>query len=157
MASPVCFFGRRHWLSNFFECDRRIVVECDGSTLVASTSEALYQALKFPADSEARRCILAAATPGEAKKLGGRRGFARHHCEMRDDWDDVKLGVMRTVLRAKFSDPDLRARLLATGDAPLIEASPYDAYWGWGRSKCGHNHLGRLLCELRDELRRGAQ
>ena len=35
------------------------------------------------------------------------------------------------ALRAKFSDPDLRLRLLDTKDSRLEEASPTDMYWGY--------------------------
>jgi ribA/ribD-fused uncharacterized protein len=67
----------------------------------------------------------------------------------------VKVPVMQQALRAKFGQSALLTReLLATGDATLEEASPYDAFWGMGRSGNGENRLGRLLMELCAELRR---
>jgi hypothetical protein len=67
---------------------------------------------------------------------------------------------MSAVLRAKFADPDLRAKLLASGDADLVEGNTWhDQTWGdccCGRRACsglGANRLGRMLMELRDELR----
>ena len=44
---------------------------------------------------------------------------------------------------------------LATGDEELVEDSPNDYYWGRGRSGTGKNMLGRILMEVRDELRSG--
>jgi predicted NAD-dependent protein-ADP-ribosyltransferase YbiA (DUF1768 family) len=59
------------------------------------------------------------------------------------------------LLRQKFTDPGLRARLLATGTALLREGNWWrDTFWGVDqRTGAGQNHLGRLLMEIRDELR----
>ena len=73
---------------------------------------------------------------------------------LRDDWESVKEDVMYSVLQAKFDQhPKCRETLLGTGDAKIIEASPRDAYWGWGPNQQGKNRLGFLLMRLRDELR----
>lgn len=72
---------------------------------------------------------------------------------LRADWDEARVDVMRAVLAAKYSDPDLRARLVATGDAELVEENTWgDRFWGRSRG-VGRNMLGRLLMELRDSLR----
>ncbi len=44
-------------------------------------------------------------------------------------------------------------RLLATGDEELIENAPNDYYWGCGADGTGLNMTGKLLMELRTELR----
>lgn len=36
----------------------------------------------------------------------------------------------------------------------LLENSPHDFFWGGGWDASGHNHLGRLLMELREQLLR---
>ena len=66
--------------------------------------------------------------------------------------------------KAKFSqNPDLKEFLLSTGDAILVEASPYDKIWGIGLDKeqamkgtveqwQGENLLGCALMEVRDWL-----
>jgi hypothetical protein len=56
---------------------------------------------------------------------------------------------MLTGLTAKFSRPDLREKLAATGNALLVEDNPYDPYWGVGRHRDGKNRLGVLLMLLR--------
>src|SRR5262249_45669793 len=69
---------------------------------------------------------------------------------LRADWNEVRVEVMRGVLSAKFSDPDLRARLIATGRRELVEENTWnDRFWGRSR-RAGQNMLGRLLMELRD-------
>lgn len=133
------FFGEHRWLSNFWPAR----VTLDG--VEYQTLEHAYVAAKT-LDSKLREQVRACATPGEAKRLG--RTFA-----LRADWDAVKLDVMLMLLREKFRDPALRAKLLATGDARLTEVNHWgDVYWGVCRG-AGANHLGRLLMRVRDELR----
>ena len=61
---------------------------------------------------------------------------------------------MREALHAKFTrHPKLGALLLSTEHAELIEHAPHDSYWGDGGDGTGKNRLGRLLMELRDQLR----
>ena len=67
--------------------------------------------------------------------------------------------------KAKFSQNDeLKEFLLSTGDAILVEASPYDRIWGIGLYPAqaamgtvdqwrGLNLLGCALMEVRDWLR----
>jgi N-glycosidase YbiA len=61
---------------------------------------------------------------------------------------------MRQALRAKFTQhPDIQKILLETGNEELIENTTKDHYWGCGSTGTGKNMLGKLLMELRDELR----
>jgi ribA/ribD-fused uncharacterized protein len=63
---------------------------------------------------------------------------------------------MVRAMRRKFeSHPELREMLLATGDEELIEASPRDYHWGCGADGSGKNMTGRLLMQVRKELREG--
>ncbi|MGO9132604.1 MAG: NADAR family protein [Methylovirgula sp.] len=72
----------------------------------------------------------------------------------RADWHEVKLDIMRRADCAKFAQhADLARRLLATGDAELIEDSRSEAFWGAGRDGNGLNWAGRILMEIRDALR----
>ena len=64
----------------------------------------------------------------------------------------VKTGS-RKALRAKFEQhAELRALLLATAPAKLVEHTENDAYWGDGGNGKGKNRLGYLLMELREQL-----
>lgn len=86
----------------------------------------------------------AVLTAGLAKKHGRK-------LVMREDWEQVKLSIMEMVLRAKFSNPELRAKLIATGNHELIEGNWWnDTEWGVCRG-VGKNKLGKLLMKLRDE------
>jgi len=130
-------------LSNFHTST--IVV--DGKTY--PTVEHAYQAHKT-LNEDSRALIRRAKTPAEAKKLG--RGV-----EIRSDWNDVKIDLMRTFTRLKFENPLLRQYLLATGDAELVHGNTWnDRFWGVCRGT-GENWLGRILMELREELRKEAK
>lgn len=70
--------------------------------------------------------------------------------EMRKDWSLNKLYIMKKGLMAKFSqNKELKKKLLETGDAIIHEDSPTDMFWGIK----GHDWLGKLLMEVREELK----
>ena len=134
----------------------------DGYLLVVNgerikTSEALYQACRFPRNSQVQRLIIAEASPMAAKM---RSKPHRKECN-RPDWDDVRVELMRWCLRVKLACNWVKfgRLLLATGDRPIVEDSHKDRFWGAVSDKEepavleGQNVLGRLLMELRDELR----
>jgi ribA/ribD-fused uncharacterized protein len=128
--------------SNFYRC--RIFL--DGKHW--KTSEHYFQAMKFEGTSRENE-VREAKTPSEAASLGR----SRKH-PLRKDWEHVKDAVMRKALVAKFSQhADLRAILLGTGDAVLVEHTTNDSYWGDGGDGSGKNRLGHLLMSVRDELR----
>ena len=41
---------------------------------------------------------------------------------------------------------------MSTKDYIIVEDSPKDNFWGWGKDRTGENHLGKLWMKLRDEL-----
>lgn len=121
-------------------------VKIDG--LMWETSEHYYQAQKF-LDQELQEKVFLASGPGRAADIGRDRSNPR-----RDDWEDVKDDVMRTVVRAKFSqNEEIKKILINTGDEYLVEDSPTDYYWGCGAERTGKNMLGRILMEVREELK----
>lgn len=139
------FAGDYSFLSNFYPA----LIELDGENY--PTVEHAFQAAKTD-DSEERRRVRDAATPASAKYLGKR-------VTLRPGWNDLRFGVMETLVRQKFTrHADLREKLLATGDAELIEGNTWrDTTWGavWNKDKgywAGKNHLGRILMKIRDEL-----
>jgi len=58
---------------------------------------------------------------------------------------------MKTTFR---QNSDLAARLLGTGQMPLVEGNNWgDMFWGVDvKSGKGENHLGRILMKIREEL-----
>ena len=97
-------------------------------------------------DPELRAKVREAGDPDRTKRLGRK-------LKLRADWDDVKVDIMRELLRDKFSSPALAEALLDTGDAALVEDNTWgDTFWGMCRGR-GENMLGRLLMEVRGEIR----
>jgi ribA/ribD-fused uncharacterized protein len=112
------------------------------------TSEHYFQAQKFPG-TEHEEIVRLAKSPMVAARMGRSR-----ERPLRLDWETVKDDLMREALRAKFTQhPQLRSLLLSTADAELIEHSRNDCYWADGGDGSGKNMLGKLLMELRAELR----
>jgi ribA/ribD-fused uncharacterized protein len=139
MKTIDSFSGSYRFLSNFWLIPIRL-----GGVVYPSTEHA-YQAAKT-LDNEARAAIAAEPSPGRAKRLGSA-------VALRDDWEAIKVDVMLACLRQKFSRPDLREKLLSTGDTVLVEGNHWgDTFWGVCRG-VGENTLGRLLMQVRDELR----
>jgi ribA/ribD-fused uncharacterized protein len=147
MTDPIYFYSKTtawHELSNFAPFG----FAEDGAYW--PTVEHYFQAQKFPGAENApyREKIRKSKTPKEAKALGRTRSIA-----IRPDWEEVKDSIMLAALRKKFATAKLRDLLLSTRDRPLVEASPFDYYWGCGRSGTGKNRLGELLMQTRAELR----
>lgn len=139
------FKGKYEWLSNF---STEKPVKWRGVTL--KSSEHAYQSEKTK-NRAYKEKIYRAKTPAEAKKLAS-KGVMPPDL-LRKDWEDVKQEVMYKVLCAKFSDPVLKARLLATGTIYLVEGNWWgDRYWGVCEGR-GKNMLGKLLMKLRKKIR----
>jgi ribA/ribD-fused uncharacterized protein len=136
----VTFRGQYGFLSNFWAID----LEYEG--IVFPTLEHAFQAAKTTS-MPVRRAISRLSSPGEAKKMG--RGLT-----LRDDWDNIRLDVMETLLRQKFMPGTSVANALKlTGDAELVEGNNWgDKFWGQSPIGIGHNHLGKLLMKIRSEL-----
>jgi len=62
--------------------------------------------------------------------------------------------IMLRALRAKFMQyPQLLRELKSTNENPLIFHSEHDKYWADGGDGTGENILGKLLMQIRNELR----
>ncbi len=108
--------------------------------------EAAYQSRKtvIPEEVDA---IWDARKPREARDLGQKVTLLPH-------WDEIKDLAMYNCVLAKFTQHhDLLKQLLTTGDAEIVEDSPIDWYWGWGKDRTGQNKLGQILMEVREELK----
>jgi len=118
------------------------------------TSEALYQACRFPHLPDVQRIIISEKSPMTAKmKSKPFRG------QSRSDWVRVRVKIMRWCLRVKLAQnwETFGRLLLGTGDGPIVEDSRKDDFWGAKPAEedvlIGNNVLGRLLMELREALR----
>ena len=119
------------------------------------STEALYQACRYPHQPDWQREILDAPHAMRAKMAAKKHGRREHS---REDWDEVRIAIMRWCLRLKLESHFGRMfnLLRRTGDRPIVERSRRDAFWGAvadaNGDLVGRNQLGRLLMELRDEV-----
>jgi len=156
----ILYFGRDRQAFGFLFHFHPAPFVLDGETW--PDVEHYYQAQKS-LDSAYRQAVREAPTPGDAKRLAAhplapgkqakKSWFRTHDSLPRPDWHDVKLDLMRAADWAKFSqNPDLARLLLETGDAELVEDSPFEPFWGAGPDGGGQNWAGRVLMEVRARL-----
>lgn len=118
------------------------------------TSEALYQACRFPHLPDVQKLIIAQNSPMTAKMKS-----KPYRNQSRSDWDKVRVNVMRWCLRVKLVQnwDKFGQLLLDTGDKAIVEDSSKDDFWGAiptdDHELIGVNALGRLLMELRENLK----
>ena len=139
------FKGDYRFLSNFHQCP----FEYKGLTY--PNAEAAFQAQKC-ATEEAKIKYTVTKNPVVAKRMGKKEpGFP-------SNWDEICYDIMKDILTAKFSNPELKAKLKATGDATLIEGNRWhDNRWGKCtcdrcKNKDAKNWLGKILMEIRDTI-----
>ena len=132
------FRGKYYFLSNFSDSE----ITYEGVTY--KNAEAAFQAMKV-VDPKQRKTF--SHLPPDRAKAKGRNVRLRH------DWEKVKIQIMYEIVKAKFTqNEDLKRKLLATGNAMLIEGNTWnDTFWGVCRGK-GKNELGKILVKVRDEL-----
>jgi len=134
------FGGEYSWLSNFFLCQ----------VGQYPSVEHAYQSAKNIEDEHWKEtCKNPAITAGKIKRMGAK-------IELRDDWEEVKIPIMRYLIRTKFSkqNPELTELLLKTGEQQIFEGNFWgDKFWGVdSRTGDGENWLGKLLMKRREEL-----
>ena len=139
MTGIYGFTGKYRWLSNFPDCE----VVVDG--VIYPSVECGYQASKTNDMTERAKFI--GIRSSEAKKLGPK-------VTLRPDWEHIKIDIMRNLLVQKFSREPFRNKLLATGSAYIEETNWWgDTFWGVCNKK-GENVLGKLIMEIREDLRK---
>ena len=180
-SNKVMFYGPKdeyYELSNFYnKKSQKLVI--DGLTWLCV--EHYFQAAKFyipdsPQHMEYFNIIHSADSPAKMAMLGRQKKGSRFstkwvvnkktdqrtvndvidlykHLEMRKDWNEARIEVMKKAVSVKFQDNSkLKKVLLETGNRELVENSPRDSYWGIGKNGDGENMLGKILMEVRSKL-----
>lgn len=119
------------------------------------TAEALYQSLRFPCHPEIQKRIIDYPSPISAKKYG-----RTHLDKSRPDWNVHRFKIMKFCIELKLFQnmENFSKALLETDDLPIVEYTDKDKVWGAtdeGDYYVGTNALGRLLMELRENLKGG--
>lgn len=158
-------FGQYRFLSNFEECS--VVLPAETVT-ISDTETGEDKTIKIPAigfksvenaymawkvlDPELRKKI-ARMTPAESKRFSRSDEFP-----IRPDYsDEGRLYAMTMLNEQKYSknNPELRAKLIETNDACLVEGNTWgDQFFGFDLNVGeGKNHLGQILMYVRDKIR----
>ena len=137
------FFGAFRFLSNFYILENGVWFE----ELTYPSVEHAFQAAKWPVDMRAQ---FMGVESWRAKKLGK---LAPHFNKKK--WDKKKVGVMSGFVRQKFEkNPRLRAMLLMTEGCKLEERNNWgDIFWGTDEQGNGENQLGKILMDVRRDLK----
>lgn len=126
------------FLSNMYPCN--VTLNVNGTARKFCCAESAYQAMKEP-----ERVDKFTRMNGYDAKRAGKT------LTLRDDWNDVRLDVMREIVRAKFTQNPWLLAKLRTVTVPITENNTWnDTFWGVCRG-VGENHLGKILMEVRDD------
>ena len=117
------------------------------------TSEALYQAMRFPHLPDVQKAIIETRSPMSAKMIA-----KKHAADSIQPWEEMRVQVMAWCLDIKAKqNAAFRELLEQTGDLPIVEYSRKDPFWGavpvGDEDLVGDNTLGNLLINLRAALR----
>jgi len=118
-------------------------------------TEALYQSCRFPHLIALQKKIISERSPMKVKMISN-----ANKNESRNDWEEVKLKVMKWCLNIKLAQNFISfgSVLDATKDFNIVENSSKDNYWGAIPNEdqsfyIGQNALGRLLMQIREQYR----
>ena len=146
MHKITSFKDEYRFLSNFYQTP----IAYGGLTY--PNAEAAFQAQKREKEEDKVKYTLV-KNPVVAKRMG------KKEPDLPENWREISYGIMLEVVRAKFSLPEMKEKLLATGDAELVEGNNHhDNLWGncacpRCAAKAGQNRLGKILMQVREELK----
>ncbi|MBK24831.1 MAG: Swarming motility protein YbiA [Halobacteriovorax sp.] len=145
--SPVKFYSRKNPYGEFSNF-ALFPIKVDGK--LWGTSEHYYQAHKYD-KKELQEYVRQAGSPEEAAKRGRDKNYPK-----RGNWKEVKDQIMYKALVAKYTQhQNLKELLLSTGNAPIIEHTKRDKYWGDAGDGSGLNKLGIMLVDIREKIKAG--
>jgi ribA/ribD-fused uncharacterized protein len=132
------FRGEWNFLSNFYKTD----VMFEGE--IYPSAEHAYQAAKT-LDGEIRKKFIGLSS-SESKRFG--RSF-----KAREDWNDIKLKVMYSIVLDKFTRNDYMTFKLEKTLGYYIEEQNFwnDKFWGICKGQ-GENNLGKILMKVRNKI-----
>jgi len=119
---------------------------------IIPSSEALYQAMRYSLFPKIQHEIISQSSPMTAKMIS-----KKYYAYTRQDWENIKIKIMRWVLEIKLSQhwTKFSDLLRSTGAKQIVEYSAKDKIWGATKFSdtqlSGVNALGRLLMELREK------
>lgn len=117
------------------------------------SSEALYQAIRFPDRPDLQLQIMQADNAFSSKKIA-----VENYSSTRSDWGDYRILAMEftVLMKLKCNFFRMSQAYRETGKKPIVEFSNRDDFWGAkpNGDNClfGANHLGRIHSSIRSIL-----
>ncbi|AYV77190.1 MAG: hypothetical protein Barrevirus18_4 [Barrevirus sp.] len=148
--TTICFYEANEPYYEFTNFYMR-TIKIDGKDY--PTTEHYFQSQKFlPAYPNIAEQIRLTARPREAFDIAQKNSQL-----IRPDWHTgYKDKIMLQAVEAKFTQhKDLKDLLLSTDTKTLVEHTKNDKTWGSGGDGTGENRLGKLLMQVRNNLRLG--
>lgn len=135
------FQNEHRWLSNFAP----VKIKLDG--LEFPSVEHAYMSAKSDNAEWKKFCSNPNNKAGDVKRQS-------RNVTLKEDWDEIKLEVMKECVTQKFSQEPYRTKLLETGTQHIQEGNRWnDKFWGVClKTNKGENHLGRLIMDVRSAL-----
>lgn len=155
----VAFWHQESPLSNFHQTQ----FSAESKTFTSVEQFVNYKKAKHFDDEEAAEDIMKTNDPVAIKKRGKSTNIKNYNSRY---WAQVQVDIMKQALVYKFDqNPNLKSFLAETKNKLLVEASPWDKYWGAGLGLHdpklanvppgqwpGKNMLGKLLVDLRQKI-----
>ncbi len=137
------FQDEYRWLSNFAP------VEINFNGMIFSSVEHGYMSEKSNDLEWKKFCSDSTNHPVKVKRKSKK-------IVLRDDWETIKVNVMRELLVLKFSQKPYKELLLDTGNIYIQEGNKWgDTFWGVDlKTNIGENNLGKLIMSIREELKK---
>lgn len=139
----IHFKSKEHeWLSNFYPCEIKLNGITYGSIEHAYMSEKSFDIewKEFCRDTKE-----ASMVKNKSREI-----------KLREDWNKVKINVMRQCVTQKFSTEPLKSKLMDTKNEYIQEGNWWnDTFWGVdlkATPPVGKNMLGILIMEVRSNL-----
>lgn len=117
------------------------------------SSEALYQAIRFPDRPDLQLQIMQADNAFSSKKIA-----VENYSSTRADWGDYRILAMEftVLMKLKCNFTRMIRAFQETGKKPIVEFSMRDDFWGAkpNGTNClfGQNRLGNICSAIRDLL-----
>jgi ribA/ribD-fused uncharacterized protein len=140
MSDILEFRGDYRWLSNMTPC----IVTLDG--VAYRSVEHAYMSAKSD-DAEWKEFCFNTESPYTVKQKS-------KDIILVDNWQNIKINVMYSLLEQKFNQEPFRQKLIDTGDCYIQEGNRWKGtFWGIDLdTNKGTNHLGNLIMKIRDTL-----
>jgi ribA/ribD-fused uncharacterized protein len=135
------FQGEYRWLSNFAPVS---IILGDWEY---NSVEHAYMSAKSDDEDWKILCASENMTAGQIKRKS--RDIA-----LVDNWNEIKLSVMKECIKQKFKQEPYKSKLMATKDFILEEGNTWgDEFWGINlKTGRGQNNLGKLIMSVREGL-----